>query len=126
MHTIEINNVKEKNNVTLNAGYISGILTKENNVYFLLNKSIGSKFNMLVVSYNYINGNINWSKIFDDNWGKFITKSYPQDTNNLAIVNYDTLKVLNMDNGDIVDAFNTSSEIINIYSYLDKEIYLLF
>ena len=126
MHVIDVEKSKEINDVTLNAGYISGVLTKDNNVYLLLNRTIGTKFNMLVVSYNYIDNNINWSKTFDDNWGKFITKSYPKNTNNLAIVNYDTVRVLDMEDGNTIDTFNSSSEIINIYSYIDKEIYLVF
>ena len=126
IHTIETNTLKEINNVTLNASYISEMLTKDNNVYFLLNRSLGNDFNMLVVSYNYIDGNINWSKTYDNNFGKFIEKSYSKDTNDLAVVNYDTVRVLNMENGDTIESFNTSSEIINIYSYLNNEIYLVF
>lgn len=126
IHIIETDTVNEINKETLNASYISGMITKNNNVYMLLNRSLGKEFNMIVISYNYIDGNINWSRTFDNNFGKFITKSYPSDSNDLAIVNYDTVKVLNMDNGNVIDTFNSSSEIINIYSYLNKEIYLVF
>ena len=126
IHAIRLKDAKEINNQTFDAGYISGILTKDDNAYILLNKTIGKDYNMLVVSYNYIDDEINFTKTFDNNWGKFITKSYPKDTNNIAVVNYDNVRVMNADNGDIVETFNTSSEIINIYSYLNKELYLAF
>ena len=41
------------------------MLTKDNNVYMLMNRTIGMDFNMLVVSYNYIDNETNWSKTFD-------------------------------------------------------------
>ena len=126
IHTIDINEVKELNNIEYNAGYIAGMLTKDNNLYLLLNRTMGADFNMIVSSYNYIDGEINWTKSFDGNFGKFIKKSFPKDTNNLAVVNYDKLKVFDMENGELIEEFNTSSEIINIYSYYDKEVYLLF
>ena len=126
IHTIDINEIKELNNIEYNAGYIAGMLTKDNNLYLLLNRTMGADFNMIVSSYNYIDGEINWTKSFDGNFGKFIKKSYPKDTNNLAVVNYDKLKVFDMENGEMIEEFNTSSEIINIYSYYDKEVYLLF
>ena len=126
IHVIETKTANEINEVTLDAGYISGIITKNDNAYLLLNNSIGTDYNMLVVSYDFISGETNWSKSFENHWGKFITKSYPDGTNDLAIVNYDTINILDMDNGDVVESFNTSSEIINIYSYLNNEIYLVF
>lgn len=126
LHVINTKEAKEINNITLNAGYISGILTKGNNAYLLLNNLIGQNFNMLVVSYNYIDGNINWSKTFDNNWGKFIIKSYPENTNNIAVVNYQTVNVLNAENGSLVESFNANSEIIDIYSFINKEMYLIF
>ena len=125
IHVISLDG-KELNSVKLNAGYVSGVITKENNAFFLLNRSISNKYNMLVVNYDYINGSIKWNKSFENNWGSFITKSYPSNTNDIAVVNYDNVYVLNCDNGDIIESFNTNSEVINIYSYLNKEVYLVF
>ena len=126
VHTIETTSAKETNSFVLNVGYIESIITKDDNVYILANKSIGSSFTMVVASYNYKNGNHNWTNTYDGNWGKFINRSYKEGTNNLAIVNNDTLKVIDMADGNLIETFNTSSEIINIYSYSDSEIYLLF
>ena len=126
MHVIKTNSAKEINNIKLNAGYIEGIATKNNNIYLLLNNMPDKNFNMLVVSYDYINGNTNWSKSYDGNWGKFITKSFPKNSNDIAIVNNNVVNVLNMDTGELVESFNTSSEIIGIYSYLNTEAYLAF
>ena len=126
IHVIDVNEAREINSVNLTAGYIEGILTKDNNAYLLLNNTKGTDFNALAVSYNYIDGYVNWTNSFNGNWGKFIIKSYPEGTNDVAIVNYDTVNVLDMATGSIIQTFNTASEIIGIYSYLDKEIYLVF
>ena len=126
VHVININDIKEINKVTINAGYISGVLTKNDNAYMLLNKIIGTDYSMIVVSYNFIDGNINWTKNFDNSFGKFITKSYPDGTNDIAVVNYETVNVLDADTGDIIKTFDTDNEVIDIYSYLNKEIYLVF
>ena len=126
IHVISVKDAKEINSVTINASYTAGMLTRGNNVYMLLNRSKGTNFSMIVVSYNYIDNKINWSKTFDNNFGKFITKSYPDGTNNIAVVNYQTVNVLDAESGNIVETFNADSEIINIYSYLNNEIYLLF
>ena len=126
LHVIRVKDAKEINNTSINAGYISGILTKNNNAYLLLNNTIGTNFNMLVMSYDYLNGNTNWSNTYEGNWGKFITKSYPNNSNDIAIVNNNMVNVLDMDTGSFVESFNTSSEIIGIYSFLNNEIYLTF
>ena len=126
IHVISTKDAKEINSKEINAGYVSGILTKENNAYMLLNRSLGTDFNMIVVSYNYIDNNINWTRDFDGNWGKFIIKSYPEDTNDIAVVNYETVTVIDASTGSTVETFDTNSEVINIYSYIDKEVYLVF
>ena len=126
VHVIDIDNNKEINSHEYNASYIAGMLTKENNLYMLFNRSIGTDFNMLVASYNYIDNEENWSRTFDGNFGKFITKSYPDGTNDIAVVNYQTVNVLDASNGNTVETFNSNDEIINIYSYLNNEIYLVF
>ena len=126
MHVIKVDDVSEINSVELNAGFISGIITKDNNAYMLLNRIIGTNNNALLVSYNYVDGNKNWEKVYDNTWGKYITRSYPEGTNNVTIVNYDTVRMINMDSSEEVKAFSTSSEIIGIYSYNDSEVYLVF
>ena len=126
IHVINTKEAKEINNVTLNAAYISGMITNGNNVYLLLNNRLGTDMNMLVVSYDFVNGKTNWTKSFENKWGKFITKSYAEGTNNIAVVNHDTVNVLNAEDGSTVETFNASDEIINIYSFINKETYLIF
>ena len=92
----------------------------------LLNRSFGSDYNMKAVSYNFKSNKINWSRSFDKNFGRFITRSYQEGTNNIVVVNYQGINVLDGDTGEIKNTFSADSEIINIYSYVDKEIYLLF
>ena len=125
IHVIDIENASEINSVNLDAGYISGILTKGDNAYILVNRSVGTDMTEIALSYNYKNGSINWTKSYDGNWGKFITRSYPEGTNNVVVVSYDIVRVLNMDNGDLIQEFNTSSEILRILSYLNNELYLV-
>ena len=125
IHVIDINNKKQINEIKVNAGYINGVITKDNNAFILLNNMVGNKYNVLVVSYNFINGNVNWSKTIENNWSRFISRSYPNNTNNLAIANHDTINIFDID-GNFKETFNMSSEIINIYSYKDINMYLVF
>ena len=126
IHVIETKTGKEINSVSLNAGYVTGLLTKGNNAYILLNRTIGQSFNMLAVSYNFIDNDINWTVTKEGKWGKFINKSYPENTNNIVLAYHDTVDVLNADTGNEVSSFVTKSAIINLYSYYDNETYLVF
>ena len=126
VHILDINSLEEINSVELNAGYISGMFTKDNNLYMLLNRTFNTEFNMVVSSYNYIDGNINWTKTFDGNWGKYITKSYPEGINDIVVVNSNKVNVIDGNTGDIKGIYDTKNEIIEIYSNYDKEIYVTF
>ncbi|MBO5530406.1 MAG: toll/interleukin-1 receptor domain-containing protein [Bacilli bacterium] len=126
VHILDINSLEEINSVELNAGYISTMFTKDNNLYMLLNRTFNTEFNMVVASYNYIDGNINWTKTFDGNWGKFMTKSYPEEINDIAVVNSNKVNVIDGNTGDVKGIFDTKNEIIEIYSNLNKEIYVTF
>lgn len=126
IHVIRTKDVKEINDKSFNAGYITGIFTKGDNAYFLLNKALGDKYTMIVVSYNFIDDDTNWTKTYEDTWGKFIIKSYAEGINNIAVANYDTVRVLDAKDGDTIETFNTSSEIINMYSFTSSDMYLVF
>ena len=126
LHVISIKDKKEINSLTINAGYIEGVVTKGNNAYILLNDMLGADFNMLVLSYDYINDSINWQKEANGNWGKYIIKSYKEGTNEIAVVNNDTINILDANTGSLIQTFNTDSEIINIYAYTNNNLYLVF
>ena len=126
IHVIDAVGGEEINKETFTAGYISGVVTKKNSAYLLLNNALGSKFNMLVISYNYVDGKINWSKSFEGDWGTFITEAYDDKIDHVAVVNYDGIRVLDGKDGNIINSTTVSSEIINIYTSKDKEIYVLF
>ena len=125
IHVIETNTGNEINSVVLNANYIEGIFSKGNNMYMLLNKSVGTSYTMVVASYNFIEDDTNFIKTFDGAWGKYITKSYAEGTNAIAVANYDAVTVLDADNGDVIETFNTSTEIINLYAFLNSDTYLV-
>ena len=126
VHVFEVNSLKEINNIELNAGYINGMFTKDNNLYMLLNRTFNSDFNMIVASYNYIDNNLNWTNSYDSSWGKMFTKSYAEGTNDIAVVTNNKVNVIDASNGNSKGTFDTKSEIIEIYSNLDKEIYVTF
>ena len=125
IHIIETNTGKEINSVELTAGYIQGMFTKENNLYMLMNRSLGTNYTMVVSSYNYIDGYSNWTRTFDGAWGKYITKSYAEGTNAIAVANYDSVNVLDANTGDFIETFNTSTEIINLYTFINNDTYLV-
>ncbi len=126
VHTINIKTGKEVSSITFAAGYLSGIVTKENNAYVLLNEAIGTKFNMIVASYNYTDGKSNWTKTFDNNWGTFIVPSYDEKIDHIAVVNHDAFKLISSKDGDVVQSTTAAKEIIDIYTSAGKEIYTLF
>ena len=123
---ISLENKEIINKANINASYVSNIDIKDNNLYLLCNRSIGTSFNAVLTSYNYIDGNINYIKSFDNTWGKYITRSYKEGTNELAIANYDTVFVVNAEDGNTITTFNMSSEIINIYAFINNNMYLAF
>ena len=126
VHIYDIESNKEINSETFNAGYISGMFTKDNNLYMLLNRSFKADFNMLVVSYNYIDNVINYNNSYEGNWGKLITRSYKEGTNNIVVVNSNKLNVLDASTGNLIESFDMKGEILEVYSYIDSELYLSF
>ena len=105
VHIFEKDTLKEINSIEFNAGYISSMFTKDNNLYMLFNRNFGTTFNMLVASYNYEDGNLNWSNTYDGVWGKFMTKSYPEGINDLAVVNSNKVTVIDESNGETNKGF---------------------
>ena len=126
MHVIDTKEGKEINSVEINANYISGVLTKGNNAYMLFNRSIGNSYTILTVSYNYIDGNTNWTTTIDNKWAKYITRSYDESKNHIAVATHDSVVILNEDDGNEFLTYNLNSEIINIYSFVNNELYLTF
>ena len=124
VHVIDTNTVKEINSIKLNAGYISNMFTNGNNVYMLFNRTMGADFNLLAASYNYIDGNLKWSRTQDGIWGKIITRSFAEGVNDVAIVHGNKLDILDANNGDVKYNFDMSSDILEVYSYTTKNMYL--
>lgn len=126
IHTINVSEGKEINSTTINTSYLNILFTKDNNVYIQTNESIGTDYNSILVSYNYVDGYINWTRKFDSKWGKTIVRSYAEGTNSIAVANYSTVDVLDMANGETISSFNCSSEIIGMYAFLKSDVYLVF
>ena len=126
IHTVKTDEAKEINSTTINTSYLNGIFTKDNNAYIQTNESIGTDINSILVSYNYIDGYVNWTKKFDNKWGKTTVQSYAEGTNAIAVANYSEVNVLDMANGETIESFSCSSEIIGMYAFLKSDIYLVF
>ena len=126
MHVIKVSEGKEINSFTLTAGYLEGVLTKGDNAYVLLNSSLGAKYHSIALSYNYIEGKMNWKNNYDNSWGKYIIKSFKEGTNDIAVTNNRNVVVLNAKDGKEVESFATDSDIINIYSFVNNNTYLVF
>ena len=126
IHVIDTNTVKEINNYIFDAGYINGIITKGDNAYILLNDILDTKISTLAISYNYKNGSVNFQNKYPGIWGTFITKSFKEGTNNVTFAAKKEVIVLDADNGNEVKRFEVSGEIINIYTFLTSDLYLIF
>ena len=126
IHVLNIADATELNSHSFKAGYISNIVSKGNKAYLLLNSGFGIKTKMLVVSYDYVNGKVNWSKEFDNHWGRTIIHSNFEERDNLAVINYDAIRIINAKTGEVEDMINTGSEIISVFSYYDSEVYIIF
>ena len=61
-----------------------------------------------------------------DTWSRFIIKSYKDGTNELAITSSKNITILNAKDGKEIESFSTDSEIINIYSFITSNMYLVF
>ena len=126
VHVISTSDGKEINMISFTAGYMNGIMTIGDNAYILVNNSYKNKYNTIITSYNYLNDKTNWSKSYDDVWGKYLNRSYEDGKNHIAIASYDKISVFNAKDGDLIQTFHTDSEIIDLYSFMNKEIYLVF
>lgn len=124
VHVIDTNTAKEINSVRFNAGYISNMFTNGDNVYMLFNRTMGASFNLLAASYNYKDGNLNWTRTQDSIWGKIITRSYAEGVNDVAIVHGNKLDILDASSGDVKYNFDMSSDILEVFSYTNKNMYL--
>ena len=126
IHTINLSEVKEINKETYNAGYLNGIMTIGNTAYILLVNNDLKTYDSIIVSYNYIDGKNNWSKKYENAWGKSLTRSYEEGKNHIVVTTYDKVNVLDAKDGDLIESFHTDSEIINTYSFMNNELYLVF
>ena len=125
VRVIELENQKEINSLKVDAGYTSGMFTTGDNVYMLLNKSTGTEYCLVAVSYNYKENRVNWTYKQDDVWGKYLYKSLVDGINHVLLVHNNELDVLD-ENGNLLNRFNTKSEIMDIYGFTDEEVYLAF
>ena len=126
IHVISTSDGKEINKISFTAGYMNGVMTIGDTAYILVNNTFKNKYNTIITSYNYLNDKTNWSKSYDDVWGKYLNRSYEDGKNHIAIASYDKISVFNAKDGDLIQSFHTDSEIIDFYSFMNTEIYLVF
>ena len=93
------------------------MFTNGDNVYMLFNRTMGADFTLVVASYNFKDGNLNWSRTQDAIWGKFITRSYAEGVNDVAVVHGNKLDILDASNGEV--KFNFDMSVIYLkYSHI--------
>ena len=126
VHVYDTNELKEINSVTFDVGYVDNISTKGDNAFILFSSNTSNGVSTLVVSYNYKNGNTNWTRTYDGKWGKFITRSFPEGSSSVVVATRNNIYVLDESNGETKQEFSVDAEIINIYSFTDEELYLAF
>ena len=126
VRVIDLDTLTEKNTLKVDAGYSSGLVSRNNNAYMLFNSSTGTDYTLVAISYNYIDNKVNWTYKDNDIWGKYIYKSLPEGSTHIMIVHNNKLEVLDQDSGNIVARFDTKSEIIDVFGFTDEEIYLTF
>jgi hypothetical protein len=125
-HVYDTNELKEINSISFDVGYIDNISTKDDNAYLLFSSNTSNGVVTLVVSYNYKTGNTNWTRTYDGKWGKFITRSFPEGSSSIVVTTRNNIYVLDEATGNTKQEFSVEDEIINIYSFVDEELYLAF
>jgi len=126
VHSINVKEAKEVNNHAFTAGYIAELETVGNKAYILLNRSKGIEQNIVVVSYDYVSGSVEWTKSFDKLWGNNLVTSAMEGVNTLAISSNSVINVLNASNGNVIESFGAKSEVIELYSFKNQDVYLAF
>ena len=126
LYVLDASNLKEINSLVIDSAYLTKILEKGDNIIILSNQSIGTNFYSVLTSYNYKNGEVNWTKTDDDFWGTNIIKSAAKGVNDVALVHSNTIDIINLDNGHLKQSFTIKSECIGIYASTEANIYVAF
>ena len=126
VHVFDTGNLKEENKFVIDARYIETMIEKGSNIYLLTNQSSGNNYQTLVISYNYQNHKVNWSKTIDNSWGKDIIYGYSDKSNSLAVVHGNLVDIYNINTGEHVRNYNVSTDIIGIYASSTNDIFLAF
>jgi len=126
VHVFNTNDLTERNSFTIDGEYFMGMTEKDGNIYLLLNKTESMKSSMVLLSYNYKDDKVNYTKVYSDAFGKEIIRSFAEGTNSLAIVHGNEARIINMTNGDVIGVYSTPSDIIGIYSSSQADLYIAF
>ena len=121
------NDLSLNNSFDIDANYIEELIEKGNSVIILANKSTGvNDYNTLLVSYNYADKNINYTKSIKDMWTSKIVGSLYEEANNFAVVSGNLISIYNASNGEYIKSYSVSGDVIGIFASKTADNYLAF
>ena len=126
VHVFNTKDLTERNSFAIDGEYFMGMTEKDGNIYLLLNKTESMKSSMVLLSYNYKDDKVNYTKVYSDAFGKELIRSTAEGTNSLALVHGNEVRIINMANGDVLGIYSTSSDIVGIYSSSQTDLYIAF
>ena len=124
--TLNISKKNIINTTEVNTTYITKLVFNNDNLYVLSNRSNNLNYTMILTSYNYLNGKINYQQEYSDKWAKALSRSYSKEINSLLVSSYDTAYMLNMDTGELEARFSIGDEIIKTYAIVDSDLFIVY
>ena len=122
--TYNINEKKYVNSKIINGNEFTKVKFQDDCLIALAMQKDDLKYNMIITSYNYRTGNINYQKEYKGEYP--LDVSISSKTNTLLVSTWDTAYLLDFNTGDEKTAFSIGNRTVDSYSLLDSNYYLLF
>lgn len=119
--TYNITNKNVVNSTNINADNVVKIIFKDNYALVISNRKIGLSFDMLVTSYNYKDGKVNFEKEY---YGKYALDIKINNDTFLAVA-YDTAYLIDFSGNEKAE-FSLANSEVNVYTLPNANMYLVF
>ena len=127
IYIFNVNEFESYKSVEVKADYLENVVFNNSIAYALLNNSDGiDKNNIVLIAFNYKTGDVKFTKVIDDAWGKSISKKIDDKYQSIVISHGNELIAFDSSNGKIVNTFPLKDDVIDIYNVMDSGIYLVF
>ena len=123
--TYNISKKREISNIIVPSNNVVKTIFKGNNLIVLLNKKDDLTSNMIVLSYNYKNGKINYKKEYKEELPLDMSMKY-NNKKTLLVSSFGTSYLLDFNSGRELARFSIGDKVVNSYSVDDSDSYLLF